>query len=395
MFSLLLAIIYMAFVSLGLPDSLLGSAWPVMQGELSVPLSSVGLLTMLISGCTIISSLFADRVICRFGTGVVTSVSVAISATALFGFSVSGSFPVLFIWAIPYGLCGGAVDAALNNYVAVHYSSRQMSWLHACWGVGVTISPYIMSICLSRQFGWEMGYRTVGVLQLALAIFMFSTLSVWKKGQGNTGEDREQAEEIKVVSITNALKIKGVPLVLISFFCYCAIETTAGLWASSYMVGYRGVSTETAARFTALFYLGETVGRFLNGVIADKFGDKKMIRIGTIGMLAGIGMILVPLPTDAVALCGLVVLGLGAAPVYPCIIHSTPVNFGKENSQSLVGIQMASAYCGSTFMPPVFGLLAQFINVSLYPAFLGVFALLLLLLTECVNYTLTQKVSKE
>lgn len=395
MFSLLLAIIYMAFVSLGLPDSLLGAAWPVMQGELSVPLSSVGLLTMLISGCTIISSLFADRVIRRFGTGVVTSVSVAISAMALFGFSLSGSFHMLFIWAIPYGLCGGAVDAALNNYVAVHYSSRQMSWLHACWGVGVTISPYIMSICLSRQFGWEMGYRTVGVLQLALAIFMFSTLSVWKKGQGNTGEEREQVEEIKVVSIPNALKIKGVPLVLISFFCYCAIETTAGLWASSYMVGYRGVSTETAARFTALFYLGETVGRYLNGVIADKFGDKKMIRIGTIGMLAGIGMILVPLPTDAVALCGLVVLGLGAAPVYPCIIHSTPVNFGKENSQSLVGIQMASAYCGSTFMPPVFGFLAQFINVSLYPAFLGVFALLLLLLTECVNYTLAKKVSKE
>ncbi len=394
MFSLLLAIIYMAFVSLGLPDSLLGSAWPVMQGELSVPLSSVGLLTMLISGCTIISSLFADRVIHRFGTGIVTSVSVAISAMALFGFSVAGSFPELFVWAIPYGLCGGAVDAALNNYVAVHYSSRQMSWLHACWGVGVTISPYIMRFCLSRQFGWEMGYRAVGVLQLALAMFMFSTLSVWKKGPKNAGAEQEQTEEIKVVSIPKALKIKGVPLVLISFFCYCAIETTAGLWASSYMVGYRGVSAETAARFTALFYLGETVGRFLNGVIADKFGDKKMIRIGSIGMLLGIGMILLPFSTDAVALCGLVVLGLGAAPVYPCIIHSTPVNFGKENSQSLVGIQMASAYCGSTFMPPVFGILAQFINVGLYPVFLGAFAVLLLILTECVNHTLAKRVLK-
>lgn len=391
MFSLLLAIIYMAFISLGLPDSLLGSAWPVMQGELEVPLSSAGLLTMLISACTIVSSLFADRVIHKFGTGLVTAVSVAVSAMALFGFSVSGSFPVLFFWAIPYGLCAGAVDAALNNYVAVHYSSRQMSWLHACWGVGVTISPYIMSFCLSKQFGWETGYRAVGVMQLALAIFMFFTLPVWKK-RGRNEENAEEGEEkTKVVSIPQALKIKGVPLVLISFFCYCAIETTAGLWASSYMAGHRGVSAETAAGFTALFYLGETVGRFLNGVIADRFGDKKMIRVGTIGMLVGIGMIILPLPVNGVALCGLVILGLGAAPVYPCIIHSTPVNFGKENSQSLVGIQMASAYCGSTFMPPVFGLIAQFVNVSLYPVFLGVFAVLLLVLTETVNKKLADR----
>ena len=388
MVSLLLAIIYMAFISLGLPDSLLGSAWPVMQTDLEVHLSSVGLLTMLISACTIVSSLFADRVIQRFGTGVVTAVSVAISAVSLFGFSVSGSFPVLFFWAIPYGLCAGAVDAALNNYVAVHYSSRQMSWLHACWGVGVTISPNIMSFCLSKQFGWEMGYRAVGVLQLLLAVLMFSTLFVWKKKTEEKGEEEVPA---KVVSIPQALKIKGVPFVLIAFFCFCAIETTAGLWASSYMVGFRGVSAETAAGFTALFYLGETVGRFLNGVVADKFGDKMMIRVGAIGMLLGIGMILLPLSTDAVALCGLVVLGLGAAPVYPCIIHSTPVNFGKENSQSLVGIQMASAYCGSTFMPPVFGLIAQHIDVSLYPLYLGVFAVLLLVLTETVNKKLAKK----
>lgn len=388
MFSLLLAIIYMAFVSLGLPDSLLGSAWPVMQEELSVPLSFAGLLTMVISACTIVSSLFADRVIHKFGTGAVTAVSVAISALALFGFSVSGSFPVLFIWAIPYGLCGGAVDAALNNYVAVHYSSRQMSWLHACWGVGVTISPNIMSFCLLKQFGWEMGYRTVGVLQLALALFMFSTLSVWKK---KTEEKEEEDAPTKVVSIPKALKIRGVPMVLVSFFCYCTIEATAGLWASSYMVGFRGVAAETAASFTALFYLGETVGRFLNGVIADKFGDKKMIRIGVLGMILGIMMMLLPFETDGVALCGLVVIGLGAAPVYPCIIHSTPENFGKENSQSLVGIQMASAYCGTTFMPPVFGLIAQFVNVSLYPMFLAVFAVLLLVLTETVNRKLAGK----
>ncbi len=387
MFSLLLAIIYMAFVSLGLPDSLLGSAWPVMQGEFGVPLSSVGLLTMLISGCTIVTSLFADRAVRRFGTGVVTAVSVAVSSLALFGFSVSTSFPMLFVWAIPYGVCGGAVDAALNNYVAIHYSSRQMSWLHACWGVGVTISPNIMGFCLSKQFGWEMGYRAVGVLQLALAVLMFSTLSIWKRKT----EEKEEEVQTKIVSVPQALKIKGVPMVLIAFFCFCAIETTAGLWASSYMVGFRGVAAETAASFTALFYLGETVGRFLNGVIADKFGDKRMIRVGAIGMLVGIGMILLPLPTDGVALCGLVILGLGAAPVYPCIIHATPVNFGKENSQSLVGIQMASAYCGATFMPPVFGLIAQWIDVGLYPVFLGIFAVMLLVLTETVNKILAKR----
>ena len=180
-------------------------------------------------------------------------------------------------------------------------------------------------------------------------------------------------------------------MVLIAFFCFCAIETTAGLWASSYMVGCRGVAAETAASFTALFYFGETVGRFLNGVVADKFGDKRMIRVGAIGMLVGIGMILLPFTTDAVALCGLVILGFGAAPVYPCIIHATPVNFGKENSQSLVGIQMASAYCGSTFMPPLFGLIAQFADVSLYPVFLGIFAVLLLVLTEGVNKRLAKR----
>lgn len=385
MFSLLLAIIYLAFVSLGLPDSLLGSAWPVMQENLGVELSAVGYLTMVISACTIGTSLFADRVIQKFGTGNVTAISVALSAVSLFGFSVSTSFPMLFLWAIPYGICGGAVDVALNNYVAVHYSSRQMSWLHACWGVGVTISPYIMSFCLGQQFGWEAGYRAVGVLQLALAIFMFATLSVWKKHKDEVKNTEEPEAEMRVVSVSQALKIKGVPMVLIAFFCFCAIETTAGLWASSYMVGYRGVAAETAAGFTALFYLGETVGRFLNGVVADKFGDKRMIRVGAIGMILGVVMILLPLPTDAVALCGLVVLGLGAAPVYPCIIHSTPENFGKENSQSLVGIQMASAYCGSTFMPLVFGLIAQHINVSLYPVYLGVFAVALLILTESVN----------
>lgn len=382
MFSLLLAIIYLAFVSLGLPDSLLGSGWPVMQEALSVPLSYAGVLTMIISGGTIVSSLFSDRVIRRFGTGAVTAFSVALTAIALLGFSFAGSFWVLCVLSIPYGLGAGAVDAALNNYVALHYSSRHMSWLHASWGVGVTISPNIMSFCLAKQYGWEMGYRSVAILQILLVIILIATLRLWN---GKNSETESEEVTPNVLTFSQALKIKGVPYVMLAFFGFCALEATAGLWASSYMVGFRGIDVETAARFAALFYLGETAGRFLNGFVADKFGDRMMIRVGIIGMLIGVIMVILPLETNAVALCGLIVIGLGAAPVYPCIIHSTPVNFGKENSQSLVGIQMASAYIGSTFMPPVFGIIAQYVNIGFYPIYLGIFVVLMLIMTETLN----------
>jgi len=382
MFSLLLAIIYLAFVSLGLPDSLLGAGWPVMQEVLNVPLSYAGVLTMIISAGTIVSSLFSDRLIRRFGTGAVTALSVGMTAVALFGFSFARSFGVLCILSIPYGLGAGAVDAALNNYVALHYSSRHMSWLHASWGVGVTISPNIMSVCLAKQYGWEMGYRSVAILQTILVIMLIVTLPLWKQKNNEAGSE---AVVPKVLSFSQALKIKGVPYVLLAFFGFCALEATAGLWASSYMVGFRCVGVETAARFAALFYLGETAGRFLNGFVADKFGDRMMIRVGIIGMIIGVVMVLIPLESNIIALCGLVVIGLGAAPVYPCIIHSTPINFGKENSQSLVGIQMASAYIGSTFMPPIFGLIAQYVNIGLYPIYLGIFAVLMLMMTEALN----------
>ena len=385
MFSLLLAIIYLAFISLGLPDSLLGSAWPIMQVELGVALSSAGIVTMIISGGTIVSSLLSDRVIHKFGTGVVTAVSVAMTAVALLGFSFSTEFWMLCVLAVPYGLGAGAVDAALNNYVALHYSSRHMSWLHAFWGVGVTISPYIMSFCLSRQYGWETGYRAVSVIQFVLVAVLFATLPIWKRA-GKASES-DGAEEIvsNVLTPIQAARLKGAVCVFVAFFAYCALESTVGLWATSYMVGYRGVDAETAAQFAALFYLGITVGRVLNGFVADRFGDRTMIRVGIVTMLVGVAMVAVPVTTNALALVGLVVIGLGGAPVYPCIIHSTPVNFGKENSQSLVGIQMASAYVGTTFMPPVFGIIAQYVNISLYPLYIGVFGVLLLVMTEMLN----------
>lgn len=384
MASLLLAIIYMAFISLGLPDSLLGSAWPAMRLELGVPVSFAGVVSMIISGGTIVSSLLSSKVIHKLGVGPVTAISVGMTACALLGFSASGEFYQLCLWAVPYGLGAGAVDAALNNYVAVHYSSRHMSWLHGFWGIGVTVSPYIMGSCLANQRGWQAGYRTVSVLQVALTAVLFLSLRLWKR-EG----DAEDGGGYRDVPLRQAVRIPGAPQVLAAFFGFCALETTAGLWASSYLVGARGVGPETAARFTALFYMGETVGRFLNGLISDKLGDRAMIRIGVLIMLAGTGMVL--LPVEGIALAGLVTVGLGAAPVYPCIIHSTPASFGKENSQALVGIQMASAYCGSTFMPPLFGLIAQYVDVGLYPFYLLAFAVLMLVMTEWLNRVLARE----
>ena len=379
MYSLLLAIIYLAFISLGLPDSLLGSAWPVMQPELGADISWAGIITMIIAGGTIVSSLNSSLVIRKFGTGVVTAVSVAMTALALLGFSFSSRFWQLCLWAIPYGLGAGAVDAALNNHVALHYSSRQMSWLHAFWGVGVSISPYIMSTCLSRQLGWHMGYRTVAILQMVLVAILVLSLPLWKKST------EAEEEKTRALTVRQALKLTGAPHVMFAFFCYCALESTAGLWASSYLVEFRGVDEQTAAGFASLFYLGLTGGRFLSGFISDRVGDRGMIRLGIGSMILGIALMLLPLEANWASLAGLVVIGFGAAPVYPCIIHSTPVNFGKENSQALVGIQMASAYTGSTLMPPLFGLIAQYVHMGLYPVYLMIFAVVMLVMTEKLN----------
>lgn len=388
MYSLLLAIIYVAFISLGLPDSLLGSGWPAMYASLGVPISFAGIISMIIAGCTIISSLLSDRLTARFGAGLVTAVSVGMTAAALFGFSVSGSFLLLCLWAIPYGLGAGSVDAALNNYVALHYSSRHMSWLHCFWGVGVTISPYIMSFCLSKNYGWNKGYLSVSIIQIILTAFLFISLPLWKKRKGDTDKNGEQ---IKPIGIKNALKIKGVPYVLLTFFGYCALETTAGLWASSYFANYKGVSVETAARFASLFFIGITIGRFLNGFIADKFGDKAMIRTGILICLFGTLIIALPIGYNFISLAGLLVVGLGCAPVYPCVIHATPKNFGEQNSQAIIGIQMASAYTGSTLMPPVFGFLAEHISIGLYPFYLMIFAVLMIVMSEKLNKIMKYK----
>lgn len=385
MATLLIALIYMAFISMGLPDSLLGSAWPSIYPELNVSVSTVGLVTILISSGTVISSSLSDKLIRKFGTAAVTVASTMLVAASLFGFSFCKSFAALCIWALPYGLGGGSIDAALNNYVALHYKSRHMSWIHFFWGVGAAASPYVMSIILSGGRMWTEGYRVIGVVQTVMGILLFLSLPVWQK---NVSLEEEQ--NAASLSVKQLLALPGAPQILIAFFCYCALESTAGLWAASYMTLYRGINATTAAAWASVFYLGITIGRFFNGFISDRLGDRRMVRLGQLLVLAGAAALMLPLGKWG-AFAGLLMVGLGEAPIYPCLLHATPINFGRENSQAIIGKQMACAYIGSTLMPPVFGLIAQWINISLYPAYLLVFAVLMLVMCERVNVIVGKK----
>jgi len=378
MLHLLLAIIYLSFISLGLPDGLLGAAWPTMYPELGVGVSYAGMLSMIISIGTISSSLMSDWLTYKLGTGKITAISVAMTAAALIGFSYADSFPLLCLLAIPYGLGAGSVDASLNNYIALHYTSRHMSWLHCMWGTGATIGPFIMGAVLSGGNHWSLGYRYVGLLQLVLTAILIFSLPLWKK-RHIQGENA--ADEVKPLPLRQVTAIPGAKEIMISFFCYCALEGTSGLWASSYLALYKGVPAETAAAFASLFYIGITVGRGLNGFLTVKFSDTQLIRMGQCIILAGIAAMLLPME-EMVSLTGLILIGLGCAPIYPCIIHSTPEHFGSQNSQAMIGIQMASAYVGSLLMPPLFGLIANHITVALLPVYLLLILGLMILMHE-------------
>lgn len=380
MTTLLLLVIYLAFISLGLPDSLLGSAWPVMQQQMSVPLSYAGLISMIISGGTICSSLLSDRLTRRFGVRTVTTISVFLTAAAMFGFSTVTAFWQLCLWAVPYGLGAGAIDAALNNYVALHYTARHMSWLHCFWGVGTVCSPYIMSRALATA-GWQSGYRAVAAIQLLITLLLLLSTPLWRR----MGQAASQAADSAPAGLCRSLRIRGVPQLLCGFFAYCAAESTVMLWASSYLVRARGVDARLAAAFASLFFIGITVGRFLAGLVSERLGDRRLILIGAGIMLLGILCIALPIPINTLALAGFVVFGFGCAPIYPSIIHATPGNFGAENSQSIIGIQMPSAYVGSTFMPPVFGLLANYVSIRLLPLYLLAFTLLMVCMLERVH----------
>lgn len=408
MYSLLLTIVYVAFISLGLPDSLIGAGWPVMHRDLDVPVAFAGIITMIIAGGTIVSSLASERLTRRFGAGVVTAVSVGLTAAALIGFSSSTSFWMLCLWAIPYGLGAGAVDAALNNHVALHYAARHMNWLHSFWGVGASISPFVMSHAITSGSGWSSAYQTIGLVQAVLTVVLIASLPLWGKVNAvppsgdaiptdtQTDEAQQAATEPADranahVPLAHALRIPGVVSILIAFFAYCALESTSILWASTYLVAERGVAPATAAAFASLFLLGITGGRFLAGFFADRLGDRQLIRGGFALVALGVLMLVLPVQSDVLALLGLVVAGLGCAPIYPAIIHSTPINFGRRSSQAIIGIQMAAAYTGSTFAPPAFGALSAWTGMGIFPIFLAALVVLGLLMSERLNQLVARR----
>ncbi len=377
---LLIIIIYLAFISLGLPDAVFSGAWPTMYPEFGVPISYAGIVTIIISLGTIVSSLLSDRLTFYLGTGKMTTFSVATTAIALFGFSTSQSFLSICLWAIPYGLGAGGVDASLNNYVALHYSNRVMSWLHCMWGVGAMSGPYILGQVLINGQEWNRGYQILTIIQVVLVIALFLSLPLWKQRTLVVDENGEKTQA-KPLKLRDVIGIKGAKEIMLAFFCYCALEHTTGLWVSSYMVLHRGVVEEIAASYASLFYVGITVGRFFSGFLTMKFNDKQMIRMGMVIVLAGVLIAMCPLP-DTMVLAGFILMGVGCAPIYPCIIHSTPDIFGTDKSQAIVGVQMASAYTGSLLMPALFGLIANHVNVAWLPGYLFVTLLLMISMYE-------------
>ena len=392
MFSILLLMIYLAFVSLGLPDALLGSAWPIMYQEFAVPVSYSGTVFMIICGGTILSSLNSEKLNRRFGTGKITAISVLLTAIALFGFSISHSFLMLCLFAIPYGLGAGSVDAALNHYVALHYSSRHMSWLHCMWGLGASVGPYIMGFVLQRGEPWSRGYLIVSLIQFALAIALFCSLSLWKKKpeelkenssnapgalEGKANSDGAGVSKQKALSLKEIFAIPGAKECMASFYSYCALEQTVGLWAGSFMVLALGMEENLAASFVALYYFGITFGRFLSGFFTMKWKDEQLVLGGSAIVFFGIFLLFTPW-SKAMVLPALILIGLGCAPVYPSVIHSTPYNFGVEHSSALIGAQMASAYVGTLIMPPLFGVLGRSFSMKLFPYY-SMFLLLLMI----------------
>ncbi|MDR1003291.1 MAG: MFS transporter [Oscillospiraceae bacterium] len=388
MFTILLIIIYLSFISLGLPDSLLGAAWPAMQMSLGLPVSAAGILSITVSAGTVVSSLMSTRLIRKFGTGVLTSVSVAITAISLLGFGLSQSLFVLCLCSIPLGLGAGTVDAALNNFVALHYTARHMNWLHCFWGVGATVGPSIMSFWLAKNNNWSAGYLAIALLQFALVAVLFISVPLWKKvsslKSAQAGEEDSNAEEIINVPLFRAFKVKNAFAALFAFFFYCSVEATAGLWIGSYAVEKYAVSTETAAVWTSVFFFGITAGRFVSGLAADKLSTKALIRAGEFGIIAGVAVMLLPLPEWKLPLAALV-LGVSCAPIFPSMIHRTPQVFGKARSQSMMGMQMAFAYIGTTAMPPLFGLTAEYISISSLPIYMLVCAVFMAICCEYVS----------
>ncbi len=368
MATLLLIIIDLAFISLGLPDALLGGGWPVMQAEFAVPYGFAGLVSMIITGGTILSSIFSSRILNQFGTGRVTVVSVAMTALSLFGFAQAPSFVWLILSAIPLGLGGGAVDAGLNSFIAGHYESRHMSWLHCFWGIGALSGPLLLSAILARGGTWRSGYLLIGSVQVVLVTMLFFSIPLWNK-VGRRPIDAAAPVVTGHPPLFFPLKIQGVKTALLVLFCYCGIEAIMGLWGGSYLFKTRGLNPASAAAWVSLFYASLTLGRFLTGFLTYKIANKNLIRVGCLVILSGVSLMLFHLSLP-LTLSGFLLTGFGCAPIFPCMLHETPDRFGAANAQAVMGFQMAVAYIGATFLPPLFGFIASAISMDLLPIFL-------------------------
>ncbi|WMJ22317.1 MFS transporter [Paludicola sp. MB14-C6] len=384
----LLVIIYLSFISLGLPDSLLGSAWPIIQKDLATTFSIAGYISMTTCAGTVISSLISNRMVLKFGTGKVTFVSVVMTGLALLGCTFAPNVLFLFAMALPLGLGAGSVDAALNNFVALHYESKHMSWLHCFWGIGATAGPAIMSIFLLSQGGWRKGYLTIAILQLSLALLLFFTLPLWNRSTNRTSII--DAVQQKPISNREAMKIPYVKLALVSFIFFCATELTTGLWSSSYLVSVKQVSPAIAARWAAYFYAGITGGRFISGFLSIKVKSPTLIRIGQLICVIGAITLMLPLPAYF-SMIGIILLGLGTSPIYPSMLHETPNRFGAENSGAIMGLQMAFAYIGSTFAPPLMGAIASITTIKIFPYFLLLCVLTMLITSEILQKKIVSK----
>ncbi|MEZ2718428.1 MFS transporter [Niallia circulans] len=386
-----LVIIYLAFISLGLPDSLLGVSWSLMQVEFKAPLETAGVLFMTIAGGTIISSFISGTLLKKFGTGMVTFVSCFMTAGALLGFHFAPSIVWLFIFAIPLGLGAGAVDTGLNNYVASHYKAHHMSWLHCFWGVGATLGPIIVAQFISRDNSWRSGYFAIASIQFILVVILLFTLPLWKKIEKVPKQEHENKIEESTSTLDEAYlenqkpwKIRGVKLALLAFLFYCGAEAAVGLWGSSFLVNVKNLSIDVAAKWVSVFYAGITIGRFITGFITLKMSNQRLIRWGQIIALVGAILLFLPFPV-LFSLAGFIMIGLGLAPIFPCMLHETPLRFGKKHSQTIMGYQMAIAYTGSTFLPPILGYAAAKSTIGIFPFVIAGFIAMMLWGSERLN----------
>ncbi len=387
---ILLLIIYLAFISLGLPDALLGSAWPAMFEYLNVPVDYAGIISMIVAAGTVISSLFSGSLIQRFGEAKVTTISVILTAIALMGFSYSHEFFFLCLLGIPLGLGAGSVDAALNNYVALHYQAKHMNWLHSFWGVGAAIGPMIMAGYLAKGMSWSNGYNTIAWIQIGLVVILILSLPLWSNKELASDAGQKGVSD----NFLNLLKtIPGLKQALLIFFCYCTIEATFGLWGASFLVFEKGFAADEAARLVSLYYVGITAGRLFSGFLTKYFSNRQLVNLGQVVIAIGLGLLF--MPYDVMLLPGFLIVGLGCAPIFPSLLHETPVNFGEKHSQKIMGMQMASAYVGITLMPFLFGKITTLTGYSSLVYFLGIFLLLMALLTKALNQKIGKKLHSQ